>query len=153
MNLGTRYVGMPLIKNDNHLLLPFASTVQYPVRENAGNSQYKSSSHYQPSSPENSTLPDTLSQAQENQDDGILFPCSLLAPTKTRQFTLPEFTKLNLQLKHATATQIQKYLKVSRMWNPDQTSALISAVSRFKCMLATPPLTHAVSGVNPPGTQ
>lgn len=39
MNLGPRYVCMDLIKNDNHLLLPFASTVQYSVSENAGNSQ------------------------------------------------------------------------------------------------------------------
>lgn len=157
LNVGSKYIRIPLTLHDSHIHLPFSSVMKRTERDNPSknngsgskytSSQYSSScsSHYQPSHDTNSTY------KSESALSGLYTPAR--NSNCKKRFNEAELLKLHVQLKHASVIQVQNYLNTAELWSNDQLPLLNSVISSCKCRLAFPPEPHAVASTSPPGNE
>lgn len=66
---------------------------------------------------------------------------------------MSDLKKIHVQLKHATETQLIKYIKYVGWWRPDMKESIAEALSSCWCQLAFHPLPHPVVGATPPSVE
>lgn len=70
-----------------------------------------------------------------------------------RKYGRQELQRIHLHLKHASRSQMMKYLKIGKIWKPRMKNEIDSIISTCNCQLASPPKPHPVVGTSPPSTK
>lgn len=84
---------------------------------------------------------DLLIQRNFNKDD---------PPDRKEGLTRSDINKMHLQLRHPSATALNTYIRVSRMWTDEMTPLEKEVIDEFPCRAAFPPAPHANFAPRPP---
>lgn len=66
---------------------------------------------------------------------------------------LAEIKKIHIQLKHATAAQLEDYLRVAGLWMPEMKEDVLKVLNSCPCKLGENPRPHPIVGSSPPTKQ
>jgi len=129
------YHRLRLTESGNHILLDMTPT------DNSSNSYFST-----PGKQATSLYKPTYTQTE--QKDQTKSTSSNRAVSH-KPFDPKNLKKLHLQLKHGSHTAMRDYLRAANYWNPEFDENIPSLIEECGCIVANPPLPHAVVSSSP----